>query len=63
MDEQREGVRRMRVVLEGREPYLQAVDEHINGYVAFHKSNDRYRLWEVGLGEVWRRAVDPPLDV
>lgn len=61
MDEQRESVRRMRVVLDGREPYLQAVNDHITGYVAFHKLNDRYRLWEVGLGEVWQRAVDLPL--
>lgn len=54
MDEVRAAVRRMHIVLDGREPYLQAVDEHIVGYVAFHKLNARYKLWEVGLGDVWQ---------
>ncbi|KAF4909022.1 Alpha-cuprenene synthase COP6 [Colletotrichum fructicola] len=49
--EVKEGVRRIRVVLDGREPYLQATNDYILGYVAFHKLVRRYRLWEVGLGE------------
>lgn len=49
--EVKDGVRRIRVVLDGREPYLQAANDYILGYVAFHKSVRRYRLWDVGLGE------------
>ncbi|KAF4449577.1 longiborneol synthase [Fusarium austroafricanum] len=41
----------MRLVLKGREPYLKLLNSHVLGYIAFHKLNSRYRLWEVGLGE------------
>ncbi|VTT81264.1 unnamed protein product [Fusarium fujikuroi] len=41
----------MRLVLKGREPYLKLLNTHLLGYIAFHKLNSRYRLWEVGLGE------------
>ncbi|KAF4833913.1 Alpha-cuprenene synthase COP6 [Colletotrichum tropicale] len=51
ISEVKEGVRRIRVVLDGREPYLQATNDYMLGYVAFHKFVRRYRLWEVGLGE------------
>ncbi|KAH9995696.1 isoprenoid synthase domain-containing protein [Xylariaceae sp. FL0662B] len=49
--EARDIARRMRLVVEGRQPYAQALDNHILGYISFHTLNDRYRLWEVGLGE------------
>ncbi|KAI0411818.1 isoprenoid synthase domain-containing protein [Xylaria grammica] len=50
----REGVaahRRVEVVLRGREPYARAWREHAMGFVAMHKAMNRYRLWELGLGE------------
>ncbi|CAG1974723.1 unnamed protein product [Fusarium graminearum] len=43
--------RNMRLVLNGRDTYLQLLNSHLLGYIAFHKLNTRYRLWEVGLGE------------
>ncbi|KAI0441627.1 isoprenoid synthase domain-containing protein [Xylaria telfairii] len=43
--------RRIMVVLHGREPYAQAWHEHAMGFVAMHKGMERYRLWELGLGE------------
>ncbi|KAH6871498.1 isoprenoid synthase domain-containing protein [Thelonectria olida] len=49
--EVRESVERMRLVLKGREPYLQLLNSYLLGYIAFHRLNSRYRLWEVGLGE------------
>ncbi|CVL04736.1 related to longiborneol synthase [Fusarium mangiferae] len=41
----------IRLVLKGREPYLNLLNTHLLGYIAFHNLNSRYRLWEVGLGE------------
>ncbi|KAI0533288.1 isoprenoid synthase domain-containing protein [Xylaria digitata] len=43
--------RRVELVLRGREPYARAWNEHAMGFVAMHKAMDRYRLWELGLGE------------
>ncbi|TRX90918.1 hypothetical protein FHL15_008123 [Xylaria flabelliformis] len=44
---------RIGLVLRGREPYAQAWHEHAMGFVAMHKSMERYRLWELGLGETY----------
>lgn len=44
-------VERIRATIKGKEPYASAVEDHILGYVAFHKLSPRYRLAEVGLGE------------
>ncbi|CAG2003665.1 unnamed protein product [Fusarium graminearum] len=43
--------RNMRLVLQGRDPYLELMDTHLLGYISLHKLTRRYRLWEVGLGE------------
>lgn len=43
--------RRIEIILSGREPYAQAWREHAMGFVALHKSMERYRLRELGLGE------------
>ncbi|KAF4339908.1 longiborneol synthase [Fusarium beomiforme] len=45
-------VRGMRLVLKDRDPYLTLLNSQLLGYIAFHKLNSRYRLWEVGLGEL-----------
>ncbi|KAI1803115.1 terpenoid synthase [Daldinia bambusicola] len=44
-----DGVRRMRVVLNGRQPYDQGLNDHILGYIDFHIRSDRYKLAEIGL--------------
>lgn len=36
-----------------KENYYQAWLDHAMGYVAFHRSLERYRLREIGLGEVY----------
>ncbi|KAK6834145.1 hypothetical protein PG987_008839 [Apiospora arundinis] len=46
-----QAVARIRATIKGKEPYASAVEDHILGYVAFHKLSPRYRLSEVGLGE------------
>ncbi|CEI38414.1 hypothetical protein FVEN_g12121 [Fusarium venenatum] len=51
VDDVRLKTRNMRLVLKGRNPYLQLLNSHLLGYIAFHKLNTRYRLWEIGLGE------------
>ncbi|KAF5551088.1 longiborneol synthase [Fusarium napiforme] len=51
VDEITTKVQKMRLVLKDREPYLKLLNSHLLGYIAFHKLNSRYRLWEVGLGE------------
>ncbi|KAF5653730.1 longiborneol synthase [Fusarium sp. NRRL 25303] len=51
VDEITTKTQQMRLVLEGREPYLNLLNTHLLGYIAFHKLNSRYRLWEVGLGK------------
>ncbi|KAI0844291.1 terpenoid synthase [Daldinia vernicosa] len=51
IEQTQNAVQRMRVVVKGREPYEQALNDHILGYVAFHILSDRYRLSEIGLGE------------
>ncbi|KAI1485226.1 isoprenoid synthase domain-containing protein [Biscogniauxia mediterranea] len=47
-------VRRIQLVVRGREPYAQALHDHIMGFVRFHTTAERYRLAEVGLGEKCR---------
>lgn len=51
IEQTQNAVRRMRVVVKGREPYEQALNNHILGYIAFHTLSDRYMLSEIGLGE------------
>ncbi|KAF5589869.1 longiborneol synthase [Fusarium pseudoanthophilum] len=51
VDEITTKAQQMRLVLKDREPYLKLLNSHLLGYIAFHKLNSRYRLWEVGLGE------------
>ncbi|KAF5681463.1 longiborneol synthase [Fusarium denticulatum] len=51
VDEITTKAQQMRLVLKNREPYLKLLNSHLLGYIAFHKLNSRYRLWEVGLGE------------
>ncbi|KAK8062335.1 hypothetical protein PG997_014432 [Apiospora hydei] len=48
-----EAVQRMRATLkgEGKEAYAAALEDHILGYVDFHRLSPRYRLWEVGIGK------------
>lgn len=45
--------RRIMLVFEktGKEKYSQVWLDHAMGYVAFHRSLERYRLCEIGLGE------------
>ncbi|KAI0453947.1 isoprenoid synthase domain-containing protein [Xylaria acuta] len=43
--------RRIALVLEGKEPYAQLWSNHALGFVAFHKTTERYKLREVGLSE------------
>ena len=42
---------RMQRILRGKESHMRACNDHCMGYVSFHKSLDRYRLSELGLGE------------
>ncbi|KAK8012943.1 hypothetical protein PG991_010318 [Apiospora marii] len=51
VDDVAQAVARIRATIRGKEPYASAVEDHILGYVAFHKLSPRYRLSEVGLGE------------
>ncbi|KAK8065100.1 hypothetical protein PG997_011847 [Apiospora hydei] len=51
IDDVAKAVARIRATIQGKEPYASAVEDHILGYVAFHKLSPRYRLSEVGLGE------------
>ncbi|KAI0467287.1 isoprenoid synthase domain-containing protein [Xylaria cf. heliscus] len=43
--------RRIALVLEGKKPYAQFWNDHVLGFVAFHKTTERYRLQDLGLGE------------
>lgn len=52
-------VARIRATIKGKEPYASAVEDHILGYVAFHKLSPRYRLSEVGLGEETFKVAAP----
>jgi hypothetical protein len=47
-----EAHQRIQHVLEGKEPYAQVWHDHAMGFVAMHKSSNRYRLWELSLGEI-----------
>ncbi|KAK8100476.1 hypothetical protein PG999_010850 [Apiospora kogelbergensis] len=51
IDDVAKAVERIRATIQGKGPYAAAVEDHILGYVAFHKLSPRYRLSEVGLGE------------
>ncbi|KAM0329648.1 hypothetical protein ACHAPQ_006717 [Fusarium lateritium] len=51
IDDVKTKTQNMRLVLNGRNPYLQLLDSHMLGYISFHKLISRYKLWEVGLGE------------
>ncbi|KUI73059.1 Trichodiene synthase [Cytospora mali] len=46
-----EACKRIESVLEGREPYKQAWLSHLHGYLYMHRSTNRYKLHEIGLGE------------
>ncbi|KAI1260797.1 isoprenoid synthase domain-containing protein [Xylariaceae sp. FL1019] len=48
---------RIQLVLEGKEPYRQAWNEHAMGFVAMHKAVDRYRLKELGMGETFLMSM------
>jgi hypothetical protein len=39
-------------VLEGREPYARAWLDFAMGFITLHRVNKRYRLQELGLGEI-----------
>ncbi|KAK8058120.1 hypothetical protein PG994_008568 [Apiospora phragmitis] len=52
-----QAVERIRATIKGKEPYTSAVEDHILGYVAFHKLSPRYQLAEVGLGEETLKVV------
>ncbi|KAK8064142.1 hypothetical protein PG996_008794 [Apiospora saccharicola] len=54
-----QAVERIRATIQGKEPYASAVEDHILGYVAFHKLSPRYRLSEVGLGEETFQVAAP----
>ncbi|KAI1764183.1 terpenoid synthase [Hypoxylon sp. FL1150] len=43
-------VARMRIIVKGKEPYEQALNNYIVGYIDFHMQGDRYKLREIGLG-------------
>lgn len=43
--------RRIELVLEGKDPYAQFWRDHVQGYVAFHKVSERYKLQDLGLDE------------
>ncbi|KAJ8133476.1 hypothetical protein O1611_g150 [Lasiodiplodia mahajangana] len=43
--------RRIKLVLEGKEPYAQLWNDHALGFIAFHKVSDRYKLRDLGLDE------------
>ncbi|KAM0280042.1 hypothetical protein ACHAO9_011435 [Fusarium lateritium] len=51
IDDVKTKTQNMRLVLNGRNPYLQLLNSHMLGYISFHKLISRYKLWEVGLGE------------
>lgn len=46
-----EAVKRISVVLDGREPYRQAWLSHLYGYLHMHRITNRYKLYEIGLAE------------
>lgn len=46
-----ESHRRIQTILQGKESHLQAWNNHIMGYIAFHTSSARYNLSDLGLGE------------
>lgn len=43
---------RISLTLEGKEPYAELWREHAMGYLTFHKSSQRYKLQDLGLGEI-----------
>ncbi|KAI1130161.1 isoprenoid synthase domain-containing protein [Nemania abortiva] len=43
--------RRIALVLDGKEPYGQLWSDHALGFIAFHKTSERYKLREIGLNE------------
>ncbi|KAI1473346.1 terpenoid synthase [Daldinia eschscholtzii] len=51
IEQTEDAVRRMRVVVNGRQPYEQALNDYILGYISYHILGDRYRLAEIGLVE------------
>lgn len=51
-DETVASYRRIQKILKGREPYLKACNDHLVGQIAMHTVNPRYKLNELGLGEV-----------
>ncbi|KAI8956731.1 terpenoid synthase [Daldinia sp. FL1419] len=51
IEEAEKAVWRMRVAIKGREPYEQALNSHVLGYIWFHVISSRYKLSEIGLGE------------
>ncbi|OTB01432.1 hypothetical protein M426DRAFT_64080 [Hypoxylon sp. CI-4A] len=44
-------VDRTRVVMKGKGPYEQVLNDYIVGYIGFHLKNGRYKLGEIGLGD------------
>jgi hypothetical protein len=51
IDEDVDAHHRIRLVLEGKEPYAQAWQCHAMGYVTMYKTAARYKLSEMDLGE------------
>ncbi|KAI1472128.1 terpenoid synthase [Daldinia caldariorum] len=49
IQQMQDAVRRMRVVVDGRQPYEQGLNDHILGYIGYHILSDRYKLAEIGL--------------
>ena len=46
-----DGHRCVQTILKGKSSHLRAWNDHIMGFIAFHKSVDRYQLSELGFGE------------
>lgn len=43
--------RRIKLVLEGKDPYAQLWQDHALGFVSFHTTSDRYKLRDLCLNE------------
>ncbi|XXH04291.1 hypothetical protein Hte_010705 [Hypoxylon texense] len=53
ISEVKNGISRMRAVVKGKQPYEQALNDYLVGYIDFHMTGigDRYLLGEIGLGD------------
>lgn len=51
-DEAMQCAHRVSAILKGRGVYEQSWDESVRGYMSMHTTNPRYKLKDLGLGEV-----------